>query len=236
MELKILHKYQKPKPERKFDQFYATEETILKRVEILTQYSKFLNLKFLLFLGDDDLTSVACALTKNFDKIVVIDIDERILNLINEIAKNENLKIETIRYDLRKPLPQDLKNFNLIFFDPPYTPNAVYLWLIRALQISLGSGSNQKRKNIDFLKNKFYFLCYGYTDKSPERGLKVQKIINDLGLIIQEKFRKFNKYTEAESINNESDLYILQPTPLIDLAKIDKMKKAEFKEKIYTWE
>jgi len=40
----------------------------------LTQYSKFLNLKSLLFLGDDDLTSVACALTKNFDKIVVVDI------------------------------------------------------------------------------------------------------------------------------------------------------------------
>ncbi|MFN3605559.1 MAG: bis-aminopropyl spermidine synthase family protein, partial [Leptonema sp. (in: bacteria)] len=128
------------------------------------------------------------------------------------------------------------ENVDFVFFDPPYTPQAVKLWLISALQIILGKGSNQKRKDLNFLKKKFIFMCYCYTDKALERGLKIQKIITDLGIIIQEKFRKFNKYTGAESINNESDLFVLQPTPKIDLKLIDSLRKKEFKEKIYTWE
>lgn len=222
----------RPKPERKFDQFLATFETLLKRVDLILKFNK----AKILFLGDDDFTSIACSLTNKFEKIVVLDIDKRILEVIDKISKKENLKIETVKYDLREPPPNNLENFDLIFFDPPYTPKAVELWLIRALEISLGKGSNKKRKDINFLKNKFIFMCYGYTDKAPERGLRVQKIINDLGLVTQEKFRKFNKYTGAESINNESDLYILQPTPKIDLKLIDSFRKKEFKEKIYTLE
>jgi predicted methyltransferase len=79
-------------------------------------------------------------------------------------------------------------------------------------------------------------MCYGYTDNSLEKGYKIQKIIDDLGLVIQAKYRKFNKYTGAESINNESDLYILQPAPQIDLSKIDHWRNKKFETKIYTYE
>ncbi len=229
----LLKKYiiQRLQPERKFDQFYANTETLLKRTELILKF----NPQEVVFLGDDDLTSIALILHQKNLKITVIDIDQRILNLIQEISRKENLNIETINYDLRKPLEINLKT-NFIFFDPPYTPQALKLWLIRALEILLSKGSNQKRKSVNFLKDKFIFMCYGYTDKSTERGLKVQEIITSLGLVIQEKFRKFNKYTGAESINNESDLYVLQPTPKIDLKLIDSFRKKEFKEKIYTWE
>jgi len=231
----VLEKYKnlRQKPKREFDQFFAIEETIFKRVDLLSKFSNIDNK--ILFLGDDDLTSIALALNKKFEKIFVVDIDKEILNLIKTVSENEKLNIKTIEYDLRKPLIE-LEKFNLIFFDPPYTLNAVKLWLLRALQISLGKGTNKKRKDINYLKNKFYFLCYGYTDKGLERGYKIQKLINDLGLIIQQKFRKFNKYTGAETINNESDLYILQPTPFINLSQIDSFRKKEFSGKIYTYE
>ncbi len=221
----------RPQPERNFDQFYANTATLLKRVELILKF----NPQEMVFLGDDDLTSIVLSLNNKKIKISVIDIDQRILNLIQEISRKENLNIETINYDLRKPLELNLKT-NFIFFDPPYTPQALKLWLIRALEILVGKGSNQKRKDLNFLKDRFIFLCYGYTDRASHRGLKIQKIITDLGLIIQEKFRKFNKYTGAESINNESDFYILQPTPKIDLKLIDSFRKKEFKEKIYTRE
>ncbi len=231
---KIIQKYQRPIPERKFDQFYATSETVLKRVKLL---EKFSYLKSIIFLGDDDLTSIALTLNKKFEKIMVIDVDERILNLIKEISLKENLNIETLKWDVLDPLPKEIKNFNLAFFDPPYTPDALYVWLIRSLEIILGKGSNKKRKDINFLKDKFIFLCYGYTGKSLERGLKIQKIITDLGLIIQEKIRDFNQYTGAETIENKSDLYILKPTSLIDLAKIDSLRNKKFENlRIYTWE
>jgi hypothetical protein len=232
--LNILNRYKRPLPERKLDQFYATPETVLKRVNLL---EKFSHLKSIIFLGDDDLTSIALALNERFEKIMVIDIDDSILNLIKEISLEENLNIETLKWNVLDPLPKEIKNFNLAFFDPPYTPDALYVWLIRGLEIILGKGSNKKRKDINFLKDKFIFLCYGYTDKSLERGLKVQKIITDLGLIIQEKIRDFNQYTGAETIDNKSDFYILKPTSLIDLAKIDSLRSKKFEDlRIYTWE
>jgi len=226
----------RPKPKRQYDQFYATNETILKRVKIL---SKFKKEKFL-FLGDADLTSVALAYyfkhIKRKSTMVVLDIDEEIINLIEKVKKEENLNIQTIQQDIRDILSKDLKNFDIAFFDPPYTPNAIKIWLIRALQVLIGRGSNKKRKQIEFLKRKYILMCYGYTDNSLEKGFKIQKIINDLGLLIQAKYRKFNKYIGAKSINNEGDLYILQPAPQIDLNKIDYWRNKKFDSKIYTYE
>jgi len=234
----ILEKINKnrPEPKREYDQFRATEETLIKRVKLLSKFNK----KRFLFLGDADLTSVSLAYYLKKEKreveLVVLDIDEDLINFIEKIKAEENLNIKTIKQDIRDVLSKDLKNFDITFFDPPYTPNGIKIWLIRALQILLGKGSNKKRKKVDFLKRKFILMCYGYTDKSLERGYKIQNIINELGLIIQAKYRKFNKYIGAESINNESDLYILQPAPQIDLSKIDHWRNKRFEEKIYTYE
>jgi predicted methyltransferase len=234
----ILEKANKirPKPKREYDQFFATKETIVKRVKILSKFNK----KRLLFLGDSDLTSISLAyylkkINRQAD-IVVLDIDKDLVDLIEKIKTEENLNIKTIHQDIRDVIDKDLVNFDLAFFDPPYTPNGVRIWLIRALQALLGRGNNKKRKKVEFLKKKFILMCYGYTDNSLEKGYKIQKIINDLGLVIQAKYRKFNKYTGAESINNESDLYILQPAPQIDLSKIDHWRNKKFETKIYTYE
>jgi predicted methyltransferase len=234
----ILEKANKirPKPKREYDQFFATKETIIKRVKILSKF----NQKRLLFLGDSDLTSISLAyyfkkINRQAD-IVVLDIDKDLIDLIEKIKTEENLNIKTINQDIRDVIEKDLVNFDLAFFDPPYTPNAIRIWLIRALQALLGRGSNKKRKKVEFLKKKFILMCYGYTDNSLEKGYKIQKIIDDLGLVIQAKYRKFNKYTGAESINNESDLYILQPAPQIDLSKIDHWRNKKFETKIYTYE
>jgi len=234
----ILEKANKirPKPKREYDQFFATKATIVKRVKILSKFNK----KRLLFLGDSDLTSISLAyyfkkINRQAD-IVVLDIDKDLIDLIEKIKAEENLNIKTIHQDIRDVIDKDLVNFDLAFFDPPYTPNGIRIWLIRALQALLGRGSNKKRKKVEFLKKKFILMCYGYTDNSLEKGYKIQKIINDLGLVIQAKYRKFNKYTGAESINNESDLYILQPAPQIDLTKIDHWRNKKFETKIYTYE
>jgi len=226
----------RPKPKREYDQFFATRETVIKRVRLLSKFHK----KKFLFLGDSDLTSISLAYyfkkKKKNVEITVLDIDEDLINLIEKITKEENLNIETIKQDIRDILRKDLVDFDIAFFDPPYTPNGIRIWLIRALQALLGRGSNKKRKKVEFLKRKFILMCYGYTDNSLEKGYKIQKIVNDLGLVIQAKYRKFNKYTGAESINNESDLYILQPAPQIDLSKIDYWRNKKFEEKIYTYE
>jgi len=219
----FLNKYKKlrPKPKREYDQFFSTEKTLIKRVSILENLINQKNKEFL-FLGDDDLTSLAFIYLNPNNTAIVVDIDKGILEFINYVSEKEKLNIKTYHHDLRYPLPKNIfKNFNIIFSDPPYTPSALELWLTRFIEASLGSGKNKKRKNPNLLSLKYYFVCYGYTSKSTERGLKVQEIITKTGLIIQEKIRYFNSYCGAESIGSKSDLYILQPTPKINLRKID---------------
>jgi predicted methyltransferase len=218
----FLEKYKnfRPKPKREYDQFFATEETLIRRVSILENFID--QNKEILFLGDDDLNSLALSIFYSNIKIFVVDIDEDILNFINFVSEKEKFNIETCYHDLRNPLPKDkFKKFNLIFTDPPYTPSALELWLTRCIEASLGSGSNKKRKKPEVLSSKYYFICYGYTNKETERGLKIQEIITKMGLVIQEKIRDFNNYYGAESLGSKSDLYLLQPTPKINLRKID---------------
>jgi len=219
----IFNKYknERPKPDRNLDQFYATEETVLKRAILLGNLPD-ISQKKLIFLGDDDLTSVAFALFFKAEEIMVVDIDKRILELINMISQKENLQIKTFEHDLKTPLPKsEFKRYDIAFFDPPYTPYAINTWLIRAIEATLTAGPDYKKKKPEVLSRKKYIMCYGYTDRETERGLKIQTIITSLGLIIQEKIRDFNNYYGAESIGNKSDLYVLQPTPKVNIKKID---------------
>lgn len=215
------HENKRPKPDRNLDQFRATEDTVLRRTMLLGNISH-ISQKRLLFLGDNDLTSIAFALLFKAQEITVVDIDSGLLRFIAEVAEKETLPIEVFEHDLRNPLPKPkFKQYDISFFDPPFTPEAVNTWLVRAMEATLSGGSNQERKKPEFLSEKLYFLSYGYTDRETERGLKIQKIITSLGLLIQEKIRNFNGYLGAESIGSKSDLFLIQPTPKVNIRLLD---------------
>jgi len=219
----LFSKYRedRPKPERNLDQFRATEDTVLRRAVLLGNVPD-ISQKKLLFLGDDDLTSVAFALLFKAEKVTVVDIDSRLLRFLEVVAKEEGLPIEVFEHDLRNPLPKpNFKRYDVAFFDPPYTPEALNTWLIRAMEATLGGKSNKARKKPEALFRKHYLMCYGYTDRETERGLKIQQVITSLGLIIQEKVRDFNCYYGAESIGSKSDLLVLQPTPKVNIRNLD---------------
>jgi predicted methyltransferase len=211
----------RPKPDRNLDQFWATEDTVLRRVVLLGTIPGILQ-KSLLFLGDDDLTSVAFTLLYKAEKVTVVDIDSRLLQFLKMIAREERLPIETFEHDLRNPLPKsEFKRYDVAFFDPPYTPEAVNTWLIRAIESTITGGPDRKKKKPEVLSRKHYLMCYGYTDRETERGLKIQQILTSLGLVIKEKIRDFNRYYGAESIGSKSDLFVLQPTPKVNIRKLD---------------
>jgi predicted methyltransferase len=221
IDLFAQYRDRRPAPERNLDQFQATEETVLRRARFLGAI-KNISQKNLLFLGDSDLTSIVFSLLYQANRITVIDIDSRLLHFLADLSKSEALPIELFEHNLRTPLKKtEFKNYDIVFFDPPYTPRAVNTWLIRAMEATLGSGSNKGRKQPETLASKRYLMCYGYTNRSTERGLKIQQIITSLGLVIQEKLRGFNRYHEAKSIGSRSDLYVLQPTPRVDIRKLD---------------
>jgi len=212
--LNILNKYQKnrPKPNRDLDQFIATRFTTAKRAVKLSQ-NWDINGKSLAFLGDDDLTSVAVALIGKPQKITVFEIDERLINLINQISLENNLSIEVIKQDLVQNIDQSyLNQFDIVFTDPPYTPSGISLFLNQAISLV--------KKN---LLSRIY-LCYGNSDRAREREVEIQKIILDHGLMISSKVHNFNRYFGAESIGSSSSLYLLDWTPLTHGVKTDNNK------------
>ena len=208
---KLLTKYNNLRlsPKRSFDQFYATTKTVIKRSLIMAKTGDLWQGE-IVFLGDDDLTSIAVALTRQAQRIVVFEIDEDIGDLIAEISKQEKLGIEVIKHDLRKPLPKKyLNSFNTVFTDPPYTPKGISVFLNKAIEL---------------IKNRYtsrIYLCYGNSNRAREREVDIQKLIADKGLLIDSKLYQFNKYYGAESIGSSSSLYLLDWTPRVKITKVD---------------
>ena len=215
IKLKSYHR-KRLRPKRNLDQFPAATETILERA-LLIQEKGDLGGKEILLLGDYDLTSLALALIGGAKEIVVLDIDRQLLRTIDQIAQKEKFKIKSFYYDVKQPLLGVLKkSFDVIFSDPPYTPNGLRLFLARAVEAAKDDHS------------VFYF-CYGFSDRARERGLEAQKIISQSGLLIEEKLKDFNLYRGAESIGSRSSLYVLKKTP-----KTKILIAGRFKGPIYT--
>jgi len=212
-----IWEYQKLRPssDRQLDQFNCTIKTTIKRVNKLAKNGDLLD-KEIIFLGDDDLTSVAAALTGQPKKITVFEIDDRLVSFINKISNENNLNIEVVKTDLSQNLDENyLNKFDIIFTDPPYTKEGVNLFLNQAIKLV--------KKN---LLGRIY-LCYGNSDRAREREVEIQKLILDHNLIIKSKYNQFNKYHGAQSIGSSSSLYVLDWTPST------KIIKSELK-KIYT--
>lgn len=189
----------RPGPNRNLDQFYATTATVVARVKAMHD-AGHLQHRSIIFLGDDDLTSIAVACLGVSSRVVVVDIDVALLETIENISTNEGLRIETVWQDLRDNLPSLQNSFDLCFTDPPYTPSGIKLFASRAIQTL----KPVPRRNL--------YLCYGYSKRSPERAIEIQKIITDSGLVIETKLPDFNKYFGAESIGSCSSLYVCSTT------------------------
>lgn len=207
----------RPSPDRTLDQFYATPATTLRRAKKLAQMGDIYQ-RHLAFLGDDDLTSIACALTHQAKSITVFEIDDRLINLIRDISKKLNLDITVVKQDLTKPLDKKYSHsFDTVFTDPPYTSDGITLFLNRAVDLLIPQFSSR------------LYLCYGNSDRARERKLLIQKIISDFGFLIHSKLFHFNFYQGAQSIGSRSSLYLLDWTPQL------KSKALSFS-KIYTHE
>ncbi len=205
-------------PLREYDQFTATPETVLKRASVLNHFGDITNKK-LLFLGDDDFTSIAVAMTEKAKEILVLDIDDRILGKIQALSNKHSLNIKTIKHDVNKGLPKDILNkFDVVFTDPPYTSEGIKLFLSRSVS-ALDCQNSAAR----------IYLCYGNSDRAKERYLPIYTSIIDSGLMMRYVFDKFNRYTGAESIGSASTLFVLDITP-----KVKVLIKEDYDKPIYT--
>lgn len=145
----------RPKADVAIDQAKCTVETALKRALLALDYTMLLN-KRILCLGDDDFISIALAfLIKKIaphsaTKIIVLDIDRRVLSTISKIAKDYELPITTDYYNVQVPLPETYAaQFDCVYTDTPYTLIGAQLFLSRAINAL----------KPEAMRHVFFFLC-----------------------------------------------------------------------------
>lgn len=203
----------RPDPEFALDQSRADFKTVLKRTLLLLQKGDIEG-RNIIFLGDDDATSLAVGLTQLAKTITVIDIDTRILEYLELSAKELNIKnINFIHHDLREPCPEEtLNKFDVVIMDPPYTNEGIRLFLKRARQVLISSiksenSSDKPNSNLYSIIGKKCLLCFG--NKPPEEMQQIQLSILDHGFSIQEMIPEFNHYKGARILGQFSHLYYL---------------------------
>ncbi len=213
------YKDRRQRVNRQLDQFRAIRETVWDRAALMRERGDLKNRR-LLFLGDADWTSLAVAYLAQARRIFVVDVDQGVIDNLKAINQENNFRIEFLKHNLASPLPNHLlNNFDVVFSDPPYTLNGVYLFLSRSIEALDKNPAS-----------KIYF-CYGQSDRARERTLKIQDLISRLGLLIEERRPRFNRYHGAVSIGSSSSLYINSITKKTELGLI-----GYFKKPIYTWQ
>lgn len=201
------HLKKRPKAEYALDQSHANLMTILKRTFYLIKKGEIEGRK-IIFLGDDDATSIAVALTGLAKEITVLDVDERILDFLSNVILHKSLKnFNVVHHDLKNPSPKDIQNnYDVVIMDPPYTNEGLRLFLKRAREV-LKSYININGTLYPIIGKKC-FLCFG--NKPPNDTLNLQLSILDHGFILKEMLPNFNHYKGASIIGQFSHLYYLQ--------------------------
>jgi len=188
----------RPKPLTHYDQAFGKPITAIRRAYLMLEQGD-LEGRNVLLLGDDDFTSLGLALMKVKTNISVVDIDERLLETITEISREEKYRINCHKADLRESLPENLHNkFDAVLTDPPYTPTGLRLFLSRAIQ-ALKKTSGKK-------------IYLAFAHRPPNDLLEIQKVILEHNLAIQQIIPGFNLYEGAEMHANTTFLAILITT------------------------
>lgn len=115
----------RPLPLRQFDQIFMKAGDMVMQSEFVANWS---NNKRLCFIGDGDGISVCAALLKHRNiygygpiHVTVLDFDERMVNSVNRIASQQNIRwLDARRYNVLDALPGDLDDFDCFYTNPPW--------------------------------------------------------------------------------------------------------------------
>jgi predicted methyltransferase len=220
-----LHIAGNPTVDVTLDQVPCTAETAFARALYMYRAGAVEG-RAILFLGDDDQISVAVALTGQAlgrvpfaRRLTVLDIDQRRLDKIAEIARSDGLAIECRRYDARAPLPEDLRGqFQAFETDPPYTLDGASLFAARGIE-ALGAGLGLSG-----------FLSFA--ELAPDDTLGLQRRLGALGLAVIEILPGFNRYEGASVLGSAGQLFHLRTSS----ASVSPYAGQRFDGPIYTGE
>lgn len=191
----------RPGETTEFDQGVVSEENSVRRLEFVYERGD-LEGKEIFFLGDDDLTSVVFALSKMPKRVVVVDVDKRIVDYINEVSKKYNLSLSAYVYNAAKKLDSNfIGKFDTFLTDPVETVKGMRLFLSRCALALKGKGSSG-------------YFGLSHFESSLKKWYEIEKDLLDMNFVITDMLRDFNEYLlVGERILHEG-YYIVEKAPL----------------------
>jgi len=190
----------RPSPLEKYDQWYMTADHSSYRAEFIRENGDLVGKK-VLFIGDDDLLSVAVSLTRLPKEVVVLEIDERIVEFVNNLGKELNLPLTGRVYDIRLPLDETLaRQYDVFICDPTETMQGFNLFVSRGVSSLRSVGS---------------VVYFGLTclEASKKKWYEIQKLLHSMNLVITEIRHNFTEYPDPPWVNNLSIWTNLKTTP-----------------------
>lgn len=124
------------------DQGAMTPQSLFRRIAQMIQEGD-VGGKDIAALGDDDLASLALALTGLPEQVTVFEIDARICDYIADVASQRGLKIRVVQQDLAKLLPAKMPGtFDTFLCDPPETEAGLLLFVEKGLSLLKGGDAH----------------------------------------------------------------------------------------------
>jgi len=175
----------RPKSAIEYDQTPITEVDMLIRVGFMDQRGDLAD-KTILCMGDADMISIIIGLLGIAKEVVVIDVDARVIEFVNKVGKEHNLRIRAQRFDVRNGFPKELKGqFDVFVTDPVETVEGIKLFLSHGTASLRGIGS----------------VCYfGLTtlEAGTKKWSKIQRMLLDMNYSITDVRRNFNEYENTD--------------------------------------
>lgn len=187
---------ERPKPTFIFNQRPVTLDTTIQRVAYAI-YRGDLQNKKVAVIGDDDLTSLAIALSSVANRVTVFEIDQRFINFIRAKSTLFKLNLEVVKQDLTKNIPSKYTHkFDIFLTDPTPTP------IPFALFINVG---------LKLLKDESGRV--GYTSiysSGMKKTLKLQEIFLKMNLLITDVIPHFTEYEFIKETYSNEDIKLLK--------------------------
>ncbi|MEM1538901.1 MAG: bis-aminopropyl spermidine synthase family protein [Candidatus Bathyarchaeia archaeon] len=197
----VLEKFRRiakkrPSPSLNFFQGYMLEQDVVARVALMHNYGD-LDGKAIVLVGDDDLLSVALALTSLPSRITVLDVDKRLGDFLGTVNKYYGFNIEFFKYNVAEPLPKELRGkFDVFSSEPLETVSGLKAFIMRGVSCLKENGVG-------------YFGLTRY-EASLKKWLAVQKLLANMNCVITDIIQGFSVYPmDYGRINYEEFAYNL---------------------------
>lgn len=185
----------RPRARWEIDQVHTTAEDLARRAALLLELGDVEG-RDVLFVGDDDFCSLLLCAVGAPRRVVVLDVDTRILERLSEVARQKGWPLETVEFNLERfpaeGLPPALEGaFDTFITDPPYSESGMLLFAAAGLAALKPVGGVAGYVAVPWLEREEW---------SDELLFKVQRAFVEQGFFVSDARRAFHAYEHQDSV------------------------------------